>query len=109
VTGTLVARDEVLVGPEIEGLRIVEILADEGEFVARDQVLARLARDVLEARLAQWDATLKVADASIEQAKSQIVQMQAALSQSSPALGRARELVNEGAGTQAAFEQRATE
>jgi HlyD family secretion protein len=109
VTGTLVARDEVLVGPEIEGLRIVEILADEGEFVAKDQVLARLARDVLEAQLARSDATLKVADASIEQAKSQIVQMEAALSQSVPALSRARDLVKAGAGTQAALEQRATE
>jgi HlyD family secretion protein len=49
VTGTVVARDEVLVGPEIDGLRIVEILVDEGEFVAKDQVLARLARDGLEA------------------------------------------------------------
>jgi len=109
VTGTLVARDEVLVGPEIEGLRIVEILADEADFVAKDQVLARLARDVLDAQLAQWDATLKVADAAIEQAKSQIDQMQAALSQSSPALTRARDLVKAGAGTQAALEQRATE
>ena len=31
VTGTLTARNEVLVGPEIEGLRIVELLAEEGD------------------------------------------------------------------------------
>ncbi len=29
VTGTLVPRSEVLVGPEVEGLRIVELLAEE--------------------------------------------------------------------------------
>ena len=31
VTGTLVAREEVLVAPEIDGLRVVELLADEGD------------------------------------------------------------------------------
>jgi len=28
VTGSLVAREEVLVGPEVEGLRVTEVLAD---------------------------------------------------------------------------------
>ena len=28
VTGSLVAREEILVGPEVEGLRITEVLAD---------------------------------------------------------------------------------
>ena len=30
VTGTLVPREEILVGPQIEGLRVVEVLAEEG-------------------------------------------------------------------------------
>ena len=28
-TGSLVAREEILVGPEVEGLRVTEVLADE--------------------------------------------------------------------------------
>ena len=42
VNGTLVAREEILVGPEIEGLRVTEVLADEGDQVKKGQVLARL-------------------------------------------------------------------
>jgi HlyD family secretion protein len=109
VTGTLVARDEILVGPEIEGLRIVDILVDEGDHVDKGQVMARLSRDTLDAQLAQSDATLAVADAAIEQAKSQIVQADAALAQSGPALERARDLLKTGSGTQALLEQRAAE
>ncbi len=109
VTGTLVARDEILVGPEIEGLRIVDILVDEGDQVDKGQVMARLSRDTLDAQLAQSDATLAVADAAIEQAKSQIVQADAALAQSGPALERARDLLKTGSGTQALLEQRAAE
>jgi HlyD family secretion protein len=109
VTGTLVARDEILVGPEIEGLRIIDILVDEGDHVEKGQVLARLSRDTLDAQLAQSDATLAVADAAIEQAKSQIVQADAALAQSGPALERARDLLKTGSGTQALLEQRAAE
>ncbi len=37
VTGTLVPRDEILVAPEIEGLRITELLVEEGAQVAQGQ------------------------------------------------------------------------
>ena len=43
VTGSLIARQEVLVSPQIEGYRISEILADEGDRVEAGQVLAKLA------------------------------------------------------------------
>ena len=56
VTGTLVPRDEILVGPEIEGLRIIELLVDEGELVEKGQVLARLSKETLVAQVAQSDA-----------------------------------------------------
>lgn len=58
VTGSLVAREEVLVGPEIEGLRVTEVLADEGMRVKKGDVLARLVSDTLEAQLAQNNAAL---------------------------------------------------
>src|SRR5215207_1159575 len=51
VTGTLIPRQEVLVAPEIEGLRVTEVLVEEGDSVAQGQVLARLSRDLLETTL----------------------------------------------------------
>src|SRR5215210_5044269 len=54
-TGSLVAREEILVGPEVEGLRITEVLADEGMRVKKGDVLARLVADTLDAQLAQND------------------------------------------------------
>src|SRR3979409_2463746 len=73
-TGSLVAREEILVGPEVEGLRITEVLADEGTRVKKGDVLARLVADTLDAQLAQNDAALARATASIAQARSAIVQ-----------------------------------
>src|SRR5262245_48752120 len=55
VTGSLVAREEILVGPEVEGLRITQVLADEGMRVKKGDVLARLVADTLDAQLAQKD------------------------------------------------------
>src|SRR5262245_13454020 len=57
-TGSLVPREEILVGPEVEGLRVTEVLADEGQRVKRGDVLARLVSDTLEAQLAQNEAGL---------------------------------------------------
>ena len=109
VTGTLVAREEALVVPEIEGLRITEILVEEGDRVKAGQVLARLSTDTINAQLAQWQAQMNVAAAQIAQAKSQIVQADAALAQSTPALARAQDLLKISSGTQASVEQRSAE
>ena len=69
-TGTLVAREEVLVSPEVEGLRIVELLADEGEEVKEGQVLARLDRQTLEIQLAQNAASIAKIEASLVDARN---------------------------------------
>jgi len=106
VTGTLVPREDILIHPEIEGLKITEILADEGDHVEAGQVLARLSRDSLNAQMEQWAATLDMSKAQIAQARSQIVQAEAALGQSGPALQRALDLLKTNAGTQANVEQR---
>ena len=37
VTGTLVPRDEILVSPEVEGLRITDLLVEEGDRVTKGQ------------------------------------------------------------------------
>ena len=92
LSGTLVPRDEAMVGAQIDGLRIVELLADDGDRVAKGQVLAKLDRSQLDALLAQNDAALLRADAAIAQAKSQIGQFEAALAQAQADYDRARKL-----------------
>ena len=109
VTGTLVAREEIVVAPQIEGLRIVEILAEEGDRVKKGQVLARLSRETLDAQTAQSNAQLARADAGIAQARAAVAQAQAALAASAPALDRARTLARTGAGTDAMLEARAAD
>ena len=44
VTGTLVPREEAQVMPDSDGLRITQVLVEEGEMVTAGKVLARLAR-----------------------------------------------------------------
>ncbi len=91
-TGSLVAREEILVGPEVEGLRITEVLADEGARVKKGDVLARLVADTLDAQLAQNDAALARTTAAIAQAKASIVQAEARLVESRNAFERAKPL-----------------
>ena len=106
VTGTLVAREEILVVPEIEGQRVTELLVEEGDTVRQGEVLARLSRDVIETQLLQNAAALARADAAIAQAKSQIVQAEASQIEASQALERARILFGSGNTTAAILEQR---
>ena len=105
-TGNLVARQEALVSAEIDGLRVVELLVDEGDTVTAGQVLARLSRDTLEAQLAQNDATIARAAATIAQATNQIPQAEAALDEAQAALTRTQALRQTGNATQEILEQR---
>jgi HlyD family secretion protein len=106
VTGSLIARQEVLVSPQIEGYRISEILAEEGDRVEARQVLARLADEMLQAQLAQLDATLVRADASIAQARSRITEAEANKVQADAAFVRAQELVKSGSTSRSVFDER---
>ena len=105
-TGSLVAREEILVGPEVEGLRITEVLADEGTRVKKGDVLARLVADTLDAQVAQNDAAIARSSAAIAQAKASIVQAEARLVESRNALERAKPLRGAGHMTEAVFDQR---
>ena len=105
-TGSLVAREEILVGPEVEGLRITEVLADEGARVKKGDVLARLVADTLDAQVAQNDAALARSAAAIAQAKASIVQAEARLVESRNSLDRAKPLRQAGHMTEAVFDQR---
>jgi len=106
VTGTLVPREEVLVLAENDGVRIAEVLVDEGDSVRQGQVLARLSRDLLDTQVAQNAAQLARADAAIAQARASIVQADAANVEAQQALERVRALRNSGNATEAALEQR---
>jgi HlyD family secretion protein len=96
VSGSLVAREEILVAPEIEGLRVVELFTDEGSKVRKGQVLARLVSEQLDAQMAQNDASLARNVAAIAQSKSAIVQAEARAKEAQAQLDRAEPLKKSG-------------
>jgi RND family efflux transporter MFP subunit len=106
VTGTLVAREEILVGPEIDGLRVLEVLADEGDRVKKGDTLARLVSETLEAQLAQNAAAVARATAAIAQAHSTIAQAEARLKEARNALERGRPLRQSGYLSESTLDQR---
>jgi HlyD family secretion protein len=106
VTGTLIPREEVQVSVDIEGLKIDEILVDEGDSVTAGQVLARLSTDTLEIQLAQNDSQLKRAEAAIAQAKSEIASAKATLTEVEAARTRAESLVGKQVISQDVLERR---
>lgn len=106
VTGTLVPREEIMVGPQIDGYQITEILVDEGDTVEKDQVLARLSRETIEALLAQNTANAAKAQAAIAQQKAQVLQMHAQRTEAEAAVERARTLIKTGATSQEVLDQR---
>lgn len=106
VSGSLVPREEILVSPEIEGLRVRELLADEGDHVKKGQVLARLVSEQIDAQLAQNEANLAHSNAAIAQAKSQIVQAEAQAKEAQAQLVRAEPLKKSGYLSGATYDQR---
>jgi HlyD family secretion protein len=106
LTGTLVPREEVLVSPQLDTLAITEVLAEESDRVAANQVLARLSRDVLDATIAQNAAQIARAEAAAAQARSTITENQANRVQVDLALARTKDLLSNGNASREAFEQR---
>jgi RND family efflux transporter MFP subunit len=107
VSGTLVPREEAQVAARIDGLTIVELDAEDGDWVKAGQVLARLDRSQLDALLAQNDAATKRADAAIEQSKSLIAQSQAQVQWAASDYERAQKL-GPGVMSTSTIEQRET-
>ncbi len=106
VNGSLVARNEFLVAPEVEGLRIVELGAEEGDSVSKGQILARLEQETLESQLAQNEAALARTAAAIAQAQSQIAQAEARLAEAQASFERAQPLKKSGVVSDAVYDQR---
>jgi len=62
-TGSMYPWQEVIIGAEVGGYRVAQVLVDVGSHVARDQPLVRLATEMLEADLASKRAALRSAQA----------------------------------------------
>lgn len=106
VSGSLIAREEILVSPEVDGFRVVALYADEGDTVKKGAVLARLASEQLDAQVAQNAAALARADAAIAQAKSVITQAAAQAKEAKAQLVRAQPLRKSGFLSQTVYDQR---
>lgn len=106
VSGSMIARDQVMVQPEVDGLSIVDILAEEGDRVAAGQVLARLSRTTLEVQKTQNDAQIARADAGIAQATAQIAEAQANLVAADNNFDRTKALRSSGNVSNETYDQR---
>ena len=76
--GNVVAWQEAVIGPEISNYRITEVLAQVGDRVKKDQVLARIASDTVASELAE--------------AQAAVAELQAAASEAAGNAERSREL-----------------
>lgn len=68
--GNVVAWQEAVIGPEIAGYRITEVLVDVGDQVKKGQLLARIASDTVASELAEAKATVAELEASAAEARS---------------------------------------
>lgn len=68
--GSVAAWQEAVVGAEIGGLRLTEVLVNVGDRVKRGQVLARMSGDTVQADLAQNRAALAEARATLAAAEA---------------------------------------
>jgi len=94
-SGRLVVREEAAVGSELPGYRVAAVYVDEGDWVKQGQAMAKLDDALLQAQIAQAEATLATQKASLDFKKSQ--------------LARAESLEQEGAFSKELLEQRRME
>ena len=71
-TGSVRARDELVIGSDASGVRLLEVFVDVGSVVQRGQLLARGDDSTLQAQLAQQEATIKQGQAELTQARSNV-------------------------------------
>jgi RND family efflux transporter MFP subunit len=69
-TGSIRARDELVVGSDNSGLRLTEVLVDVGSLVRRGELLARADDDQLKAQVAQQRAQVKQAEGQLALARA---------------------------------------
>jgi HlyD family secretion protein len=71
-SGRLVVREEAAVGSELPGYRVSQVYVDEGDWVKQGQALARLDDSLLQAQIAQAEATLATQKANVDFKQSQL-------------------------------------
>ncbi len=106
VTGSFAAGELVLVTPQVDGLSVVEILAEEGDTVKKDQVLARVSSMEVDIQLLQNKASLAKSNASIAQAENQIEQARINEDRAVADLNRTKKLRSSGVSSVEQFDQR---
>ena len=94
-SGRLVVREEAAVGSELPGYRVASVFVDEGDWVKQGQAMAKLDDALLQAQIAQVEATLATQKASLDFKNAQ--------------LARAESLEQEGAFSKELLEQRRME
>jgi RND family efflux transporter MFP subunit len=68
--GNIVPWQEAIIGAELSGLRLTEVLVNVGDTVKRGQPLAKIATDAVLADLAQARASVTEAEAALAEAKA---------------------------------------
>jgi HlyD family secretion protein len=106
VTGSFAAGELVLVTPEVEGLAVTEIMAEEGDTVKKGQVLARLNSLQVDIQIAQTRASIARNDAAVAQAQNQIQQAQINEDRAKSDLARTAKLRTSGVASVEQFDQR---
>jgi HlyD family secretion protein len=69
-TGSVMPRDELIIGSDASGMRLVEVFAETGSVVRKGQLLARADDAQLRAQLAQQKALVKQAEVELAQARA---------------------------------------
>lgn len=99
-------REEILVAPEVDGLRVLEIKAEEGDQVKKGDLLAVLVTEQIDTQLAANTAAQASASAAIERAKSSVLEMEARVAEAKAQLDRAKPLVASKYLSESVYDQR---
>ncbi|MEQ9447935.1 MAG: efflux RND transporter periplasmic adaptor subunit, partial [Rhodospirillaceae bacterium] len=70
VTGTVVPWQDLSIGTEISGLKVVDVPVDEGDVVKKGQLLAQIDNTVVSAQLRHAEAAIKEAEANLRFAQA---------------------------------------
>lgn len=68
--GNVAPWQEAVIGAELSGYRLTEVLVNVGDRVTKGQLLARIASDTVEAELAQAQAAVVEAEAQLAEARA---------------------------------------
>lgn len=89
-TGTVAAHDLLPVLPQANGLQIKQVVVQEGDTVAKGQVMAVLDDSVLRSQIAEEIAKVESADAASRQAEVQVMQAQSGQKEAAAGIDQAQ-------------------